>query len=87
MFEFDLRTGTLKNLIRWNTPTSGGKANAIEFNPFIKAGRKVELVLTDDELGSVYVVEFDLPTKTLQVVSQCLIDEQGIGASHAVWVS
>ncbi|OAV94709.1 hypothetical protein PTTG_04220 [Puccinia triticina 1-1 BBBD Race 1] len=86
VFEYNTDTQTLSNLLRWETPTSGGKANAIELS-HVRTGRNVlELVLTDDQLGALSIVQCDLDTLQVQVVSSCLIDEIGVGASHAVWI-
>ncbi|POW20437.1 hypothetical protein PSHT_03498 [Puccinia striiformis] len=86
VFKYDMNTGTLDNLIRWETQTSGGKANAVEFSHVKLVGNKVELVLTDDEVGWVSILECDLDKRIVTVISSCLIDQEGIGASHAVWI-
>ncbi|POW15289.1 hypothetical protein PSTT_02256 [Puccinia striiformis] len=86
VFKYDRNTSTLDNLLRWETPTSGGKANAIEFSQVKLVGNKVELVLTDDEVGWVSILECDLDKRIVTVISSCLIDQEGIGASHAVWI-
>ncbi|KAA1089429.1 hypothetical protein PGT21_017972 [Puccinia graminis f. sp. tritici] len=86
VFEYNSDTRTLKVLLRWETPTSGGKANAIEFSPLKLPRNVVELVLTDDDVGWVSVLECDLSHQTVTVISSCLIDQKGVGASHAVWI-
>ncbi|EGG10784.1 uncharacterized protein MELLADRAFT_93461 [Melampsora larici-populina 98AG31] len=78
----------LKLLSLWPTPTSGGKANAIEFRIHgDENDSRILIVLTDDEVGWVMVLEwnpfFEAPIK---LISKTLIDEPGIGASHAVWL-
>lgn len=71
----------------FETPTSGGKANAIEVLPARgrgQAGEKEEwLVLTDSEQGLVLIVSWD--GKRFEEVSRVQL-EHGDGASHAVWV-
>ncbi|PLW46573.1 hypothetical protein PCANC_06137 [Puccinia coronata f. sp. avenae] len=86
VFLFDVEKQTLTNVLRWETPTSGGKANAIEFSPVKSETNKLELVLTDDELGWVSVLEYDLLHNSIRVVATCLLDQINIGASHAVWI-
>lgn len=79
---------SLKLLSLWPTPTSGGKANAIEFRIHgDEDDPRILIVLTDDEVGWVMVLEwnpfFEAPIK---LISKTLIDQPGIGASHAVWL-
>ncbi|KAI9606059.1 hypothetical protein H4Q26_004431 [Puccinia striiformis f. sp. tritici PST-130] len=85
-FKYDMNTSTLDNLLRWETPTSGGKANTMEFSHVKLVGNKVELVLTNDEVGWVSILECDLDKPIITVILSCLIDQEGIGASHAVWI-
>lgn len=95
----------LPPLTRYETKTSGGKANAIEAFPFHppssassasgaggKEGqlRKDWIVLTDDEDGWVWILEWD--GKELEEVAGVRLgqeggEEKGVGASHAVWLS
>ncbi|GAA5986952.1 hypothetical protein JCM11641_002265 [Rhodosporidiobolus odoratus] len=110
----DAGYGTLS---RYETKTSGGKANAIEVFPFWPssststaqgeqaAGAKSGpegcdwIVLTDDEQGCVSVLEWRNEWKELREVASVRLgvdsaegdvvekDEEGTGASHAVWLS
>lgn len=86
-------------ITRWETGTSGGKANAIELFPFTTPTTNDELssvtrdwlLLTDDELGYVSVLEFD--GQSIREVDSVRLGEGGgeeerdTGASHAVWLS
>lgn len=90
-------------LTRYQTPTFGGKANAVEAFPFhaAKWGEdevKVEkdwIVLTDDGEGWVWVLEWDGREETLTQVAGVQLgrqegateEEKDTGASHAVWLS
>lgn len=71
----------------FETPTSGGKANAIEVLPAQGRGGAKEdeewLVLTDSEQGLVLVISWD--GIRFEEVSRVKLEE-GDGASHAVWV-
>lgn len=85
----------------YETPSSGGKANAIEFAPSpASVGASVGTgderkgkdlaVLTDDEQGWVLVLEWD--GSDLREMSRVRLpgtDEDGKqeGASHAIWLS
>ncbi|KAK4057716.1 hypothetical protein OIO90_001364 [Microbotryomycetes sp. JL221] len=101
---------TFAPIDRYQTLTSGGKANAIETFPFHRQSNHVTkfqvqtshqslrwqeekdwILLTDDEQGWVWVLEFD-GNKIREVAGVQLgvdgePDEQGTGASHAVWLS
>ncbi|SCV68749.1 BQ2448_870 [Microbotryum intermedium] len=87
-------------LDRFETSTSGGKANAVEAFPFhlgVSGGKIKEdrdwALLTDDQDAWVWVLEWD----GLQMRELCGVqlgrqegaerDEHGTGASHAVWLS
>ena len=75
-------------LDRYETPTSGGKANAIETFPFHlegSEGRNDWIVLTDDIDGWVWVLEWD--GKKIEEVAGVRLEAEGTGASHAVWLS
>lgn len=80
-------------LHRYETETSGGKANAIEIFPF--AGPTEWIVLTDDEQGWVSVLEWDRHSSQLLKTAQVRLgvqegaeeEERDTGASHAVWLS
>jgi carboxy-cis,cis-muconate cyclase len=70
----------------WETPTSGGKGNAIEISP-CKTGEVEWIVLTDDadEVeggGGIHVLEWD--GKGIEIVDSIKLAE---GTSHAVWLS
>ncbi len=84
--------------IRYETPTSGGKANAISLLPK-KDGPGIWILLTDDdEVGAVVprreavrVLEWDgMETGGLSVVAEWPGDgsdeEKICGASHAIWL-
>lgn len=88
-------------LHRYETETSGGKANAIEVFPFESAIDGEEqlsrdwLVLTDDEQGFVTVLEWNEKKSELSEMARVQLgtqqgartDEIGTGASHAVWLN
>ncbi|KAG0142463.1 hypothetical protein CROQUDRAFT_662465 [Cronartium quercuum f. sp. fusiforme G11] len=87
VLKHDTVTETLQVMSLWPTPTSGGKANAIEFRTELGDDQRILLVLTDDELGWVMVLEWDPKVeKPIKVISKTLIDQNGVGASHAVWL-
>jgi carboxy-cis,cis-muconate cyclase len=70
----------------FETPTSGGKANAIEViatNGRGKEGEEDWLVLTDSEQGLCLVIGWD--GERFEEVSRVQMME-GDGASHAVWL-
>ncbi|KAF8323312.1 3-carboxy-cis,cis-mucoante lactonizing enzyme [Clavulina sp. PMI_390] len=97
----------------WETPTSGGKANAISLAPYslpsfsfastspsgeevAREGAVEWLVLTDDEQGFVFIVEWDSASGRFEEVSRVSLgadDRAGEGsgekvmASHAVWLA
>jgi carboxy-cis,cis-muconate cyclase len=85
VWAFDPASGRLGDepVDRWETPTSGGKANAIEFAPQQGPDASDFIVLTDDEQGFVVVLEWD--GMKLAEVARTKLDE-GTGASHAVWL-
>lgn len=79
----------------YETATSGGKANAVEAFPFHSNdgdnGEKDWIALTDDQDGWVWILEWD-GVKLLEIAGVRLGEEeegegQGVGASHAVWLS
>ncbi|GAA5923554.1 lactonase family protein [Sporobolomyces koalae] len=85
-------------LHRFETATSGGKANAIEVFPFSSAEQREGrdwLVLTDDEEGWVSILEWNDPACQLTEIARVQLgrqegaveEEAGTGASHAVWLS
>ncbi|KNZ48897.1 hypothetical protein VP01_533g5 [Puccinia sorghi] len=87
VMKYDFKSRTLTNLLRWQTPTSGGKANAIELRPPLHLANNIfQLVLTDDLLGWISVLECNLSTPKIHLLSRCLIAHQNFGASHAVWI-
>lgn len=83
----------------FETPTSGGKANAISLAPYEVSSAPesggeegVEwLVLTDDDEGWVFVVEWSARRGTFEELSRVKLgeDEEGksVMASHAVWLA
>jgi len=85
---------------KWETPTSGGKANAIELKAKDKIhdanegdGEGVWIALTDDEpgAGGLWILEWDGPGKGgIKIVAEWSGKGQGDntmdGASHAVWL-
>lgn len=83
-------------LDRFETKTSGGKANAVETFPFHTSEKGVKevrdwVLLTDDEDGWVWVLEWD--GKRIKELAGVKLgeggtnEEKGTGASHAVWLS
>lgn len=87
--------GTLASsepITRYETPTSGGKANAVETFPFHPLGGVVAvdwIVLADDEQGWVWILNWD-GLKLEEIAGVRLGEESGeigVGASHAVWLS
>lgn len=88
------------NIERWETPTSGGKANAIELRSKVTSGGDsqdigVWIALTDDEpsAGGLWMLEWD-PKESGNGGVKIVADwnggeEDGIsmqGASHAIWL-
>lgn len=80
----------------WETPTSGGKANAISLAPYsISSSNGKEgsewIVLTDDDEGYVFVVEWSESRGTFEEISRVKLgkDEKGedVMASHAIWLA
>lgn len=84
--------------VRYETPTSGGKANAIDLLTK-KDGVGIWILLTDDDelnaavgcRGAVRVLEWDgLETGGVKVVAEWPADESDkekiCGASHAIWL-
>jgi carboxy-cis,cis-muconate cyclase len=86
-------------LHRYETETSGGKANAIEVFPFASVNEgevsRDWIVLTDDEEGWVSIIEWNNENQELSEMARVQLgrqegaeaDESGTGASHAVWLS
>ncbi|GAA6064670.1 hypothetical protein JCM10212_001786 [Sporobolomyces blumeae] len=84
---------------RFETATSGGKANAIEVFPFGSGEERSRghdwIVLTDDEQGWVSILEWTDDAGELSEVAKVQLgrqagaddDERETGASHAVWLS
>lgn len=81
--------GTLGEVVaRWTTPTSGGKANAIELSPFRPADGVQWIVLTDDEVGLVVLLEWDAAQQTISEVDRLQLPGGAeASSSHAVWLS
>ena len=84
---------------RYETPTSGGKANAIEIAPYSISSSYssvgttdsdgVEwIVLTDDEQGYVLVLEWSANREggSFKELSRVQLDEGSL-ASHAIWLA
>jgi carboxy-cis,cis-muconate cyclase len=90
-FSLDPTTGHLSSpdsppVAAYQTPTSGGKANAIEVTAVNGRGRNGELdwiALTDGEEGFVEVLSWD--GEKFDEVDRVGL-EQGDLASHAVWL-
>ncbi|EME45476.1 hypothetical protein DOTSEDRAFT_52743 [Dothistroma septosporum NZE10] len=73
----------------WETPTSGGLANAVEPAPWTKEHRDVEyLALTDSQDGRVSIISFD--GKKIKEVANVTLgktdDAQVVKASTPVWL-
>jgi carboxy-cis,cis-muconate cyclase len=99
-----LSTGLLdtqeSKIERWQTPTSGGGANAIELKAKSRedanggeraAEGGVWIALTDDETGAggVWILEWDgEDTGGVRIVTEWSGEEDGskVGASHAIWL-
>ncbi|PWZ02738.1 putative isomerase YbhE [Testicularia cyperi] len=81
----------LKQVARFQTRTSGGKANAIELAPHYSPSPPDLLVLTDDEQGYIDILEWNPTTHefTVKATTQLpLLPGNGgfQGASHAIWL-
>ncbi len=74
----------------WETPTSGGLANAIEPAPWRKGQKEDEefLAMTDSEEGWVFILSFD--GKKIKEVTRLSLgttdDGAVVGAATAVWL-
>ncbi|KAJ1030933.1 hypothetical protein NDA18_002160 [Ustilago nuda] len=93
----------MKPVAKWETRTSGGKANAIELAPQTLAkteqGTEAEaangqdlLVLTDDEQGWIDVVSFDFEKQQFRMQATTRLPklqggDEWQGASHAIWLN
>lgn len=90
----------------FQTPTSGGRANAVELAPYHVSGGSTSsgvpgegsdaewMVLTDEEKGWVFVVEWSGRRGTFEIVSSVLLEVGVDGdygkralASHAIWLA
>lgn len=82
-------------LHRWQTPTSGGWANAISVCPTLGSGGEVFLCLTDSEQGWVWILSWTRE-RGFEVTGSLNLNDVGgddsgegtkggIGASVAVW--
>ena len=73
----------------WETPTSGGLANAIEPAPWVKGESEVQyLAMTDSEEGWVFMLSFD-GKEIREVTRYSLGKTEGgevVGAATAVWL-
>jgi carboxy-cis,cis-muconate cyclase len=83
--------GTLedeKAICIWETPTSGGIANAIEPAPYYGDGKLQYLAMTDSEEGWVFVLSFDgKEIKEVAGVELGKTEEGGVvQAATAVWL-
>ncbi|RMZ91781.1 hypothetical protein DV736_g961, partial [Chaetothyriales sp. CBS 134916] len=77
----DARAGDKGLVALWETPTSGGWANAVQPGPTVNG---IEyLALTDSEEGWVFVVSWD--GKDIKEVARHQLDH-GAGAATAVWL-
>lgn len=83
----------LREVARFHTRTSGGKANAIELAPTRIMDGLDHMVLTDDEQGWIDVVAFDLNEPSFHVKASTQLppiqhhhQPQPQGASHAIWL-
>ena len=81
-------------MVRWETPTSGGKANAIELQGKDPSeGDGLWIVLTDDDNNNgpaVRVLDWN-PTDGISVAAEWPAEKsaegaQVEGASHAIWL-
>lgn len=79
-------------LAMYETPTSGGKANAISVAPpsswsFSSSGEYI--VLTDDEQGFIFVLSWDAERGGVEEVARTKLggfDGEDVMASHAIWL-
>lgn len=80
----------LKEVARFETRTSGGKANAIELAPGTAEGEPDLMILTDDEEGWLDVISFT-PEEKFRVEASAklpaLENGDAQGASHAIWLN
>ncbi|RMZ79293.1 hypothetical protein DV737_g3527, partial [Chaetothyriales sp. CBS 132003] len=77
----DASTGDKGLVALWETPTSGGWANAVQPGPTVNG---IEyLALTDSEEGWVFVISWD--GKEIKEVARSQLDK-GAGAATAVWL-
>lgn len=75
--------GTLKDLTPmdiWQTPTSGGRANAIQPGPIVNG--KEYIALTDSQVGMVMIISWD--GNRLEEVARVMLDD-GAQAATALW--
>ncbi|KAF9505991.1 hypothetical protein BS47DRAFT_1334019 [Hydnum rufescens UP504] len=73
-------------LHRYETPTSGGKANAIEIAPYSISSSSYWIALTDDEQGYVHVLEWSAKRGSLKELDHVQLDAGSL-ASHAIWLA
>jgi carboxy-cis,cis-muconate cyclase len=73
---------TTQAITIWETPTSGGLANAIEPAPFDDGGMNW-LALTDSELGLVMILSFN--GEQFQEVARITLPDNA-GAATVVWI-
>ncbi|KAF8329152.1 Lactonase, 7-bladed beta-propeller-domain-containing protein [Cantharellus anzutake] len=85
----------------FQTPTSGGKANAIELAPYKISSRSTPgsddaewIVLTDSEEGWIFIVEWSGKRGSFEIISSVLLEVGVDGdwnkralASHAIWLA
>ena len=83
----DTTAGEEGLLHMWETPTSGGWANAIQPAPRGTAGRDDTeyMSLTDGEIGMVMILGFSGKTGRFSELARVRLDE-GAGAATAVWL-
>ncbi|KAL2428764.1 Muconate cycloisomerase 1 [Exophiala dermatitidis] len=81
--ENDLKASYNGLLCMYETPTSGGWANAIQPGPTV--GGVEYLVLTDSEEGWVFILGWDGAARKMREVARTKLDD-GAGAATAVWL-
>ena len=90
-FAVNAETPLSQALCFYETPSSGGKANAIEIAPFrgtgdgtAQQGGAEWIVLTDDDEGLAAILEWDATSRQLSEIARVAVPG---GTSHAIWLS